>query len=175
MQSNLVDIDSIVNRIYFRRGEKVILDVDLARLYQVETRVLNQAVRRNIYRFPQDFLFELTREEFVNLKSQFVTSSSGIEGVSWGGRRKLPLAFTEQGVAMLSGILKSKRAIETNIVIMRTFVALRKWMQSNKELASKIKQLENKYDQQFKVVFDAIRQLIKEEKEVRPIGFRTTR
>ena len=153
------------------RGEKIILDVDLASLYQVETRALNQADRRNIYRFPPDFLFELTAEEVGNLKSQFVISSLGSK-VNWGGRRKLPLAFTEQGVAMLSCILKSRRAIETNIIIMRTFVALRKWMQSNKELAAKIKQLESRYDEQFKVVFEAIRQLLREEREVRPIGFK---
>ena len=111
-------------------------------------------------------MFELTDSEFENLRSQFVTSSS-----LHGGHRYRPLAFTEQGVAMLSGILNSPRAVQTNIAIMRTFVALCKWMQSNTELAAKIKQLESKYDEQFKVVFDAIRQLIKEEREERPIGF----
>ena len=158
--------DLIASKIYFIRSEKVLLDSDLALLYGVETKVLKQAVRRNIERFPEDFMFELTNEEFSNLRSQFVTSS-------WGGHRHPPFAFTEQGVAMLSGILKSPLAIETNIAIMRTFVALRRWMQSNKELASKIRQLENKYDAQFKGVFGAIQQLIRQEsKTIRPIGFR---
>ena len=163
---NLLEIDQIVHRIYFLRGEKILLDYDLAILYQVKTKALKQAVRRNLERFPSDFMFELTDSEFENLRSQFVTSSS-----LHGGHRYRPLAFTEQGVAMLSGILNSPRAVQTNIAIMRTFVALRKWMQSNAELAAKIKQLESKYDEQFKVVFDAIRQLIKEEREERPIGF----
>ena len=161
---NAIRLESIAGRIHFLPGERVILDVDLAMLYNVETRTLNQTVRRNLQRFPGDFMFELSLEEFRGLMSQTVISKRG-------GRRKLPLAFTEQGVAMLSGILNSQRAIETNIAIMRTFVALRKWMQSNAELAAKIKQLESKYDEQFKVVFDAIRQLIKEEREERPIGF----
>jgi len=118
VSSSLITTGFVATRIYFLRGEKVILDVDLAHLYGVETRVLNQAVRRNSKRFPKDFMFEVTRIEFSNLKSQIVISS-------WGGRRKLLLAFTEQGIAMLSGVLNSNRAIETNIVIMRTFVALR--------------------------------------------------
>ena len=142
------------------------LDVDLAFLYQVETKVLKQAVRRNINRFPADFMFALSEAEFSNLRSQFVTSS-------WGGLRYAPFAFTEQGVAMLSSILRSARAIEVNIAIMRTFVALRKWMQTNKDLENKIRQLEGKYDQQFKIVFDAIRQLLREDrKETRSIGFK---
>ncbi len=166
MSSALMTSDLIASKIYFLRGERVLLDSDLALLYGVETKVLKQAVRRNIERFPEDFMFELTDKEYDNLRSQIVTSS-------WGGQRYPPFAFTEQGVAMLSGILNSPRAIETNIAIMRTFVALRRWIQSNKELAAKIRQLENKYDQQFKVVFDAIRQLIKQEtKKMRPIGFR---
>lgn len=144
----------------------MLLDADLALLYGVETRVLNQAVKRNADRFPADFMFELTREEFNSLMSQIVISKPGR-----GGRRKLPLAFTEQGVAMLSGILNSPRAVETNIAIMRTFVALRKLMETNKDLAAKIRQLEKKYDQRFKLVFDTIQKLIKQEKEARPIGF----
>lgn len=156
----------ITSKIHFLRGERVLLDEDLSGLYGVETRALNQAVRRNLKRFPADFMFELTPSEVTNLKSQLVISS-------WGGRRKLPLAFTEQGVAMLSSVLRSDRAIEVNIAIMRTFVALRKWMQSNKDLENKIRQLEGKYDQQFKIVFDAIRQLIGENtKENPPIGFK---
>ncbi|MBN8652486.1 MAG: ORF6N domain-containing protein [Cytophagales bacterium] len=158
--------DFIATKILFLRGEKVLLDADLALLYGVETRVLNQAVKRNADRFPADFMFELTREEFNSLMSQIVISKPGR-----GGRRKLPLAFTEQGVAMLSGILNSPRAVETNIAIMRTFVALRKLMETNKDLAAKIRQLEKKYDQRFKLVFDTIQKLIKQEKEAKPIGF----
>jgi len=160
----LASIDFVATKIIYLRGEKVLLDSDLAMLYGVETKVLKQAVRRNLERFPDDFMFELTDEEFANLRSQSVTSS-------WGGQRYPPFAFTEQGVAMLSGVLKSTRAIETNIAIMRTFVALRKLMLSNSQLATKIKQLEKKYDQRFKIVFDTIQQLINQEKEARPIGF----
>lgn len=168
MSTVLASTDFIATKILFLRGEKVLLDADLALLYGVETKVLKQAVRRNIDRFPPDFMFELTQEEFANLRSQFVTSS-------WGGQRYPPFAFTEQGVAMLSGILNSPRAIETNIAIMRTFVALRKLMESNHDLATKIRQLERKYDQRFKLVFDTIQQLIKQEKEARPIGFEVGR
>jgi hypothetical protein len=130
------------------------LSTDLAELYQVEARVLVQAVKRNIARFPQDFMFQLTEEEFSNLKSQIVISS-------WGGlRRAAPYAFTEQGVAMLSSVLRSKRAIQVNIEIMRTFVRLRRILASHAELARKLDTLEKKYDAQFKIVFDAIRQLM---------------
>jgi hypothetical protein len=172
MQSTLINTDFISSKIYFLRGEKVLLDNDLAQLYGVEAKRLKETVRRNIRRFPEDFMFELTDEEWVPLRTQIASLEKGR-----GKYPKYPpYAFTEQGVAMLSGILNSPRAIETNIAIMRTFVALRKWMQSNKELSSKIKQLESKYDQQFKVVFDAIRQLIQEEKKkMRPIGFKITK
>lgn len=143
------------------------LDQDIAALYEVETKALNQAVARNGERFPDDFMFQLSEEEWKNLKSQTVTSS-------WGGRRSIPYAFTEQGVAMLSGILRSARAIEVNIAIMRTFVHLRKWMEDNKALADKIHALEKKYDEQFQVVFTAIQQLIQEEKKPRnAVGFKT--
>jgi hypothetical protein len=158
----------IATKILFLKGERVLLDADLARLYGVETRALKQAVRRNIERFPNDFLFELSKEEWDSLRSQIVTLERGRGKYS----KYPPFAFTEQGVAMLSGILNSKRAIETNIAIMRTFVALRRIMQSNKELAEKIRQLERKYDQRFKIVFDTIQQLIKQEKEAQPIGFK---
>ncbi len=118
-------------------------------------------------------MFQLNKEEYETLKSQIVISSGEKKDRStWGGRRKLPYAFTEQGVAMLSGILNSKQAIETNIAIMRTFVALRHWIESNKALAEKIRQLEKKYDQRFKLVFDTIQQLIRQEKEAHPIGFK---
>jgi hypothetical protein len=148
------------------RGQKVMLSTDLAELYQVAPRVLVQAVKRNMARFPQDFMFQLTEEEFSNLKSQIVISS-------WGGlRRASPYAFTEQGVAMLSSVLRSKRAIQVNIEIMRTFVRLRRMLASHVELARKLDALEKKYDNQFKVVFDAIRELMKPpETKKRPIGF----
>lgn len=159
------------------RGQRVILDADLAELYGVETRVLNQAVRRNINRFPSDFMFQLTGEEFgalrntdgpSDLKSRFVTSRQ-----SHGGRRKLPLAFTEQGVAMLSSVLRSERAVRVNIEIMRAFVRLREMLATHKDLARKLDALERKYDAQFKVVFDAIRQLMAPPPtKRRPIGFR---
>jgi len=138
----------------------------LAELYQVESRVLIQAVKRNIERFPRDFMFQLSKEEFANLKSQFVISS-------WGGlRRSTPYAFTEQGVAMLSSVLRSKRAIQVNIEIMRAFIKLRKILASHVELARKLEALEKKYDSQFKVVFEAIRQLMApQEAPNKRIGF----
>ncbi len=142
----------IEKAIFIIRGERVMLDRDLAKIYGVETRVLNQAASRNRERFPQDFMFELTRDEILRI-SQTVTSS----------RLKYPkrvTAFTEQGVAMLSSVLRSKRAILVNVEIMRTFVRLRRMLTSNVELAGKLAQLESKYDLQFKVVFDAIRQLM---------------
>jgi hypothetical protein len=168
MNSVILKGDLIASKIYFLRGEKVLLDSDLAVLYKVETKRLKEAVRRNAARFPTDFMFELKAREWFVLRTQIAS----LEGK--GKHSKYPpFAFTEQGVAMLAGLLNSQRAIETNIAIMRTFVALRKWMQSNKDLAEKIRQLENKYDQQFKVVFDAIRQLIQQEtKKMRTIGFR---
>lgn len=165
--SVLTTPDFIATKILFLRDEKVLLDADLAVLYGVETKRLKEAVKRNIDRFPDDFMFELTPDEWDSLKTQFATLKSGR-----GQHSKYPpFAFTEQGVAMLSGILNSPRAIETNIAIMRTFVALRKLMETNKDLAAKIRQLEKKYDQRFKLVFDTIQQLIKQEKEARPIGF----
>ena len=171
MTSNLIPIQRIEARIFLFRGEKVMLDSDLAELYGVETKVLNQAVQRNAGRFPSDFLFQLTREEFVNLKSQFVTSSRG-----HGGRRKVPLVFTEQGVAMLSGLLNSPRAVAVNIEIMRTFVRLRQMIAGHADLARKLSSIEKKYDAQFKVVFDAIRELMTPPtaEEVREMGFHTT-
>jgi hypothetical protein len=151
----LVSAERIESRIYLIRGEKVMLDSDLAELYGVSTKVLNQAVLRNAERFPSDFMFQLTWQEFGNLKSQSVTSSSG-----HGGRRKLPLVFTEQGVAMLSGLLNSPRAISVNVAIMRTFVRLRQLIGSHADLARKLAELESKYDDQFRAVFDAIRELM---------------
>jgi hypothetical protein len=161
--------DSIINvgvRILTIRGHRVLLDADLAELYGVPTKGFNQSVRRNAHRFPEDFMFRLTGEEFENLRSQFVTSRS------WGGRRYPPLAFTEQGVAMLSSVLNSDRAIRVNIAIMRTFMRLRGIVVSNEELARKLAVLERKYDAQFKVVFDAIREMMMPPvKAKRRIGF----
>jgi hypothetical protein len=150
----LIPLEIIEQRILLIRGQKVMLSTDLAELYQVEPRVLVQAVKRNIARFPRDFMFQLTEEEFSNLKSQIVISS-------WGGlRRARPYAFTEQGVAMLSSVLRSKRAIRVNIEIMRAFVRLRQILASNKGLAKRLDELERKYDAQFSIVFEAIRQLM---------------
>ena len=163
---SLIPVERIERSILLIRGQKVMLSTDLAELYQVEPRVLVQAVKRNITRFPQDFMFQLTEEEYANLKSQIVISS-------WGGlRRARPYAFTEQDVAMLSSVLRSRRAIQVNIEIMRTFVRLRRILQSHAELARKLDNLEKKYDAQFKVVFDATRELMKPpETKKRPIGF----
>jgi ORF6N domain len=160
---------NIASFIYFLRGEKVMIDHDLAKLYAVETRVLKQAVRRNINRFPDDFMFELTDDEIDLVVSQKLIPSKKF----FGGAR--PFAFSEQGVAMLSSILNSDRAIQVNIVIMRTFVKLRQLQQDNKDIVEKIEKLEQKYDKQFKVVFTALQQLIKEENEPRPkVGFKQT-
>jgi ORF6N domain len=137
------------------RGHRVLLSPQLALLYEVEPRVLMQQVQRNIERFPADFMFQLNAEEFDNLKSQFVTSS-------WGGIRKLPFAFTEQGVAMLSSVLRSERAVAVNIEIMRTFVKLRGMLAEHSDLKRKLTTLEKKYDENFKVVFQAIAQLMDE-------------
>ena len=163
---SLVPNERIENRIYFLRGQKVMFSTHLAELYEVESRALVQAVKRNIERFPGDFMFQLSKTEFKNLKSQIVISS-------WGGlRRAAPYAFTEQGVAMLSSVLNSRRAVQVNIEIMRAFVRLRQIMSTNKDLARKLEALEKKYDAQFKVVFDAIRQLMSPpEPGKRKIGF----
>ena len=161
------------------RGEKVILDATIARLYGVTVGQLNQAVKRNRDRFPPDFMFQLTKEEFeslkakggTNLKSQFAISSSG-----WGGRRTPPYAFTEHGVAMLSSVLRSKRAIQVNVEIMRAFVRLRRMLASHADLARKLAALERKYDAQFRVVFDAIRELMAPPvRKPRSIGFHPDR
>jgi len=144
----------VERRIFLIRGQNVMLDFDLAQLYGVETRALKQAVRRNLDRFPADFMFELTVAEIKNLVSQTVIPTRG----KLGGAT--PMAFTEQGVAMLSSVLRSSRAVQVNIAIMRTFVRLREMLLSNAELARKLAALENKYDAQFKVVFDAIRELM---------------
>ncbi len=147
----------------------MLLDSDLAALYQVETRVLKQAVRRNTDRFPEDFMFKLSREEWKSLRSQIVILEKGRGKYS----KYPPYAFTEQGVAMLSGVLKSPRAAEVNIAIMRTFVYLRKWMSGNRSLARKVDRLEKKYDEQFQSVFNVIKKLIQQEQKPRTkIGFK---
>ena len=168
--TNLISIEKIEKTIYLIRGEKVMLDRDLADLYEVQTKALNQAVRRNSDRFPADFMFQLSEKEVAELnRSQFVTGSE-----KHRDPRFRPYAFTEQGVAMLSSVLRSKRAIIVNIEIMRAFVKLRQLLASNGELSRRLEQLENKYDKQFRVVFEAIRQLMatpaRDEKE---IGFRS--
>ncbi len=156
----------IESKIYILRGKKVMLDKELATLYGVETFNLNKAVKRNIDRFPEDFMFQLNKEEFKNLIFHFGISS-------WGGTRKLPYAFTENGVAMLSSVLNSQRAIMVNIQIMRTFTKVREMLITHKDLAKRLDELEKKYDTQFRTVFDAIRQLMAPpEKKKRKIGFR---
>ena len=168
--ASLIPAERIEQKILLIRGMKVLLDADLAELYCVETKVLTRAVRRNLDRFPADFLFQLTSEEFDNLRSQFGTSSE------WGGRRYLPYAFTEQGIAMLSSVLRSPRAVVANIEIMRAFVRLRQILASHEQLQHKLTELERKYDGQFKVVFEAIRQLMADDGQPpREIGFHTIR
>jgi len=152
----LVPTERIERRILLIRGEKVMLDSDLAELYDVETRVLIQAVKRNMARFPADFMFQLSAEENAFLRSQFVISNAP----GRGGRRYRPYAFTEHGVAMLSSVLNSPRAIEVNIEIMRALSRLRRILTSHAELARKIRRLERKQDARFKIVFDAIRALM---------------
>ncbi|HYM88868.1 MAG TPA: ORF6N domain-containing protein [Nitrospiraceae bacterium] len=167
--SALVPRERIEQTILVIRGHNVMLDSDLAQLYGVTVGRLNEAVKRNEDRFPSDFMFQLTKPEFEHLKSQIAISSS-----TWGGRRHAPYAFTEQGVAMLSSVLRSKRAIEVNIAIMRTFVRLREMIASNKGLARRLNELEKKYDGQFRVVFEAIRGLMAEPApKSRRIGFKT--
>ena len=163
----VVPIEVIERRIYIIRSQKVLLSTHLAELYEVEPRALVQAVKRNRDRFPADFMFQLTAREFANLKSQTVISS-------WGGQRRAsPYAFTEQGVAMLSSVLNSRRAIAVNIAIIRTFVRLRQILTTHKDLAERLAAMENKYDQRFKVVFDILKQLMEPppEPRKRPIGF----
>lgn len=171
------EIMQIKDLIYVIRGHRVMLDSDLAFLYEVETKVLNQAVKRNIERFPRDFMFQLTKEEYEVLRSQFVTSKSKIE--TRGGRQYLPYVFTEQGVAMLSSVLKSKRAIQINIQIMRTFVQLRQWAIENKDIAKHLTELEHYFIEHCKdnqndirKLYEAIELLMDRTKPIK-IGFKT--
>jgi len=162
----LVPMERIEKKILLIRGQKVIMDYDLAILYNVETGALNRAVRRNLERFPQDFMFQLNDEELDSLRCQFGISKGK------GGRRYLPYAFTEQGVAMLSSVLRSRIAVMVNVEIMRAFVRLRQMLASHADLARKLAALEKKYDHQFKIVFDAIREMMNPPvPKKRPIGF----
>jgi len=165
--SNLVAAEIIATKILVIRGKRVMLDSDLAVLYGVKTGRLNERVSRNIKRFPEDFMFQLTKEETLNLKSHFATSS-------WGGVRKLPRVFTQEGVAMLSSVLNSERAIMVNIQIMRAFVQLRRMLLTNTDLRRKLEKMEKKYDKQFAIVFQAIKQLLEPPpvKDKKIIGFR---
>ncbi len=172
MRNNeLIPTDVIETRILLIRGQKVMLDVHLSTLYGVPTKRLNEQVQRNNDRFPKDFMFQLTRTEFKQLRSQFATSKK-----HRGGRTYLPYAFTEQGVAMLSSVLRSKRAVRVNIQIMRVFVRLRQFLTTHRELARKLEELEGKYDthdRQIKIIFEAIRHLMQPpEHKRREIGFR---
>jgi phage regulator Rha-like protein len=167
-KKSIIRLEVIEHKILLIREQKVLLDNDLASLYGVATMALNQAVSRNISRFPSDFMFQLTESEFKNLKFQFGTSS-------WGGTRKKPYAFTEQGVAMLSSVLRSERAVQVNIAIMRAFVKLREIISTHKELAQKLKELEYKiesHDEQITAIFEAINQLLAPPQgPVRKVGF----
>jgi hypothetical protein len=167
--SSLIPVERIEKAIYLIRGEKVMLDSDLASLYGVETKAVNRAAKRNLKRFPPDFMFQLTAEESAALRYQIGTSKDGR-----GGRRYRPYAFTEQGVAMLSSVLSSDRAVLVNVEIMRAFVKLRGIVASNTELSRRFDELESKYDRKFRVVFDAIRQLMSPPLPSRKqIGFRS--
>lgn len=184
MDLQVVTNEFLEQKILLIRGQKVMLDFELAKLYGVQTSQLNQQVKRNLSRFPEDFMFQLSKDEFEDLMSQFAISnvdqyslisqiviSKADEGR--GGRRKLPYAFTEQGVAMLSSVLRSDRAVKVNIAIMRTFVKLRRMLASHAELSKKLEELENKYDKKFAIVFDAIRQMmVEDDQNENPIGFR---
>jgi len=161
---NIIPVETISQKIFIMRGVKVMLDADLAELYQVPTKRLNEQIKRNHSRFPEDFMFQLTKEEFMNLRSQFATSS-------WGGHRYEPYAFTEHGVAMLSSVLKSQRAIEMNIFIIRAFIKLRELLATNTELALKIEKLEREQQKQgehISVIHDMLKRLIAE--PVKPKG-----
>jgi hypothetical protein len=169
-----MQLQVIQTKIYEVRGQKVMLDYDLAELYEVLTKNLNLAVKRNLKRFPLDFMFQLTKTEWESLRLQIETSKSR------GGTRYLPYAFTEQGVAMLSGILNSDKAIDVNIAIMRAFIALKQFALTNTELSNKLKELEKTYNKQFKDVYEAINYLLQKDKqettqkERKRIGYRTT-
>ena len=161
--AKIIPDETIIRRIYIFRGQKVMVDRDLAELYGIETKVLNQAVKRNIERFPKDFMFQLNTKEFENWRSQFVTSNSEKMGI-----RRSPYVFTEQGVAMLSGVINSSKAIEMNIAIMRAFVETRKLLHSNKKIAEQIKMLFDRigeHDVQLSAIYDALENMMDEKAE----------
>ena len=163
--NEIIPSETIMQKIYIIRGKKVMIDMDLAALYKVETKQLKRQVHRNIDRFPDDFMFVLSDYEFNTLRRQSGTSR-------WGGTRYAPMAFTEQGVAMLSSVLNSPRAIQVNIQIIRAFVHLRRMISSSDDLRKKIEDMEKRYDKQFKIVFDALRELLREESNPKKkIGF----
>jgi phage regulator Rha-like protein len=167
----LIPDERIVGKIYYIRSKKVMFDKDLAELYEVETKELNRSVRRNSGRFPDDFMFQLNKKEFEILRFHFGTSS-------YGGRRYLPFVFTEQGVVMLSAVLKSKRAIRVSIQIARVFVQLREMISTNKDLRDKMEKMERKYDQRFQVVFNVIKRFLKtdpQEGDIKITGFKNGR
>ncbi len=167
-----MQLQNIQQKIYEVRDQKIMLDFDLAQLYEVETKRLKEAVRRNINRFPTDFMFELSKQEYDSLRSQFATSKRG-------GIRYMPFAFTEQGVAMLASVLNSHKAIEVNIQIVRAFVFIRKYALTHNEITKKLVELENKFDRQFKDVYEALNYLLQkdkqetQQKERKQIGFKT--
>ena len=164
-----MELIAIQDKVFTLRGQKVMLDFDLAEMYEVETRSLKQAVRRNIDRFPEDFMFELTKTELENLRSQNVISS-------WGGLRFLPFAFTEQGVAMLSSVLKSQKALQVNITIMRAFVMTRQYYSDSTELKQRIESLENEMQVKFKDIYEALNFLLNPPiPERKAIGFKNSR
>jgi phage regulator Rha-like protein len=163
--TKLVPVERIANKIYVIREKKVMLDRDLAELYGVETKRLKEQVRRNIERFPEDFMFELTKEELKNLRSQFATSS-------WGGARYSPMAFTEHGVLMLSSVLKSERAVQVNIQIMRTFIKLREALLDNEDIRKELEGLKQITEERFRIVFETLDQLLTvENKPKKKIGY----
>lgn len=164
--NQLIGLDDITSRIYTIRGVKVILDRDLASLYGVETRVLKQAVRRNIDRFPDDFMFDLSKQEFKEWRSQFVTSNADKMGLRYS-----PMAFSEQGVAMLSSVLKSKQAIQVNIQIMRAFVRIRQIIFDNADLRHELEELRNQTEERFQIVFEVLDKLLAKNESARIIGF----
>ena len=167
-----MQLQNIQQKIYEVRDQKIMLDFDLAQLYEVETKRLKEAVRRNINRFPTDFMFELSKKEYNSLRSQFATSKRG-------GIRYMPFAFTEQGVAMLASVLNSPKAIEVNIQIVRAFVFIRKYALTHNEITKKLAELENRFDRQFKDVYEALNYLLQkdkqetQQKERKQIGFKT--
>ncbi len=164
---SIIPVERIEDAIFVIRGERVMIDEDLARLYGVPTKRLNEQVKRNRERFPDDFMFQLNKAEFANLKSHFATAS-------WGGRRTAPFAFTEHGALMAANVLKSPRAAEVSIQVVRTFMRLRRLIASNAELARKLDAMEKKYDKKFQDVFATIRQLMlpPDKKSKRTMGFR---